>query len=186
MNDEQIISLFYDRDEQAIRACISTYGSYCRAVVSGILHNPADAEEALADTWLAAWESIPPHYPKHLRLFLGRIARNQAVSLWRKNYAATRGGGQVAVALEELDECVSRDATVEEQLDEKALSTAITDFLKTQPLQRRQVFLRRYFYLEEIPAIAHRYGLTETNVRMILSRTRHKLKKYLIQEGFTL
>lgn len=184
MNDEKIIALYFDRDEQAIRESMDAYGAYCRAVAAGILSDPADVEEAVADTWLAAWDSIPPQYPKYLRLFLGRITRNQAISIWRKKNAHSRGGGQVAVALEELGECVSPDTSPEAAVNTKELQQAINGFLKAQPPLRRQVFLRRYFYLEDIPAIAHRYGLKETNVRMMLSRTRQKLRKFLTQEGY--
>lgn len=186
MKDENIIELFYDRDERAIRECMDTYGSYCRVVAAGILSDPADIEEAVADTWLSAWDTIPPQHPRYLRLYLGRITRNRAISIWRKNGADRRGGSQVTVALEELGECVHSENAVEDNVDSKALQTAITEFLKSRPVMHRQVFLRRYFYLEEIPAIANRYGLREGNVRMILSRTRQKLRKYLIQEGYDL
>ena len=155
-----------------------------QAVAAGILDDPADVEEAVADTWLSAWDTIPPQCPKYLRLFLGRIVRNRAISIWRKNNAAGRGGGQVAIALEELEQCVASDTTPETVVDAKELERAITAFLKHEPATRRSVFLRRYFYLEDIPAIALRFGLREANVRMMLSRTRQKLKKYLIQEGY--
>lgn len=184
MNDEKIIELFLRRDEQAIRESMDAYGAYCRTVAAGILQHPEDIEEAVADTWLAAWDSIPPNRPKYLRLFLGRITRNLAISLWRKNNTSSRGGGQMVLALEELGECISPDVSPEETANAKELQKSINAFLKEQPPMRRQVFLRRYFYLEDIPAIAHRYGLKETNVRMMLSRTRQKLRKYLIQEGY--
>lgn len=184
MDDEKIIALYFQRDEQAIRESMAAYGPYCRTVAAGILSDPADVEEALADTWLAAWDSIPPQYPKYLRLYLGRITRNCAVSIWRKNHAQARGGGEVALALEELEQCVSEDPSPEAAVSSKQLQQAITRFLKNQPTVRRQVFLRRYFYLEDIPSIAHRYGLTQSNVRMMLSRTRQKLRSYLKQEGY--
>ena len=186
MNDERIITLFQKRDEQAIRECMASYSSYCHTVAAGILSDPADAEEAVADTWLAVWDSIPPQHPKYLRLFLGRITRNRALSIWRKNNAYSRGGGQVALALEELGECVSSGETPETELDGKELGRKITAFLKNEPATRRCVFVRRYFYLEDIPTIAHRYGLNQSNVRMLLSRTRQKLKNYLTQEGYIL
>lgn len=184
MNDEKIIARFYARDERAIQACMDTYGAYCRTVAAGILSDSADVEEAVADTWLAAWDSIPPQYPKCLRLFLGRITRNQAISIWRKKNAQSRGGGQLEVALEELGECISPESSPEAMVDGKELRKQIDYFLKGQPTIRRQVFLRRYFYFEDIPSIAHRYGFKETNVRMMLSRTRQKLRKYLQQEGY--
>lgn len=186
MNDERIIELFQKRDEQAIRESMAAYGSYCHAVAAGILPNPADAEEAVADTWLSAWDSIPPHCPKYLRLFLGRITRNHAISIWRRNNARCRGSGQVPLALEELGECTAPETAPEAAVNTKELARTITAFLKTEPAMRRCVFLRRYFYLEEVPAIAGRYGQTEANVRMMLTRTRQKLKKYLTQEGYIL
>jgi len=184
MNDEKIIELFFRRDEQAIRESMAAYGAYCRTVAAGILQRPEDIEEAVADTWLAVWEAIPPNRPKYLRLFLGRITRNRAIGILRRDNAQSRGGGQAVLALEELGECVSPLVSPEQAVDAGELRLAINAFLKAQPSLRRQVFLRRYFYLEELPAIAHRYGLRETNVRMMLSRTRQKLKKFLIQEGY--
>lgn len=186
MNDVQIIDLFFKRDEQAIRESMDAYGSYCRAVAGSILQDPADVEEAIADTWLKAWDAIPPQRPRYLRLFLGKITRNLALSIWRRNNAYRRGGGQVALALEELGECVSSGESPEEWVNMKELGKAISVFLKAETPTRRAVFLRRYFYLEEISAIARRYSLKESNIRMMLTRTRQKLKKYLMQEGYIL
>lgn len=184
MSEEQIIALFFKRDEQAIRESMNAYGTYCRSVAAGILSNPADIEEAVADTWLAAWNTIPPQRPTHLRLFLGRIARNRAIDLWRKNSAERRGGSHVEIALEELSECTGSSGSPEQEVDAKQLAAAINHFLLNERTQHRQVFLRRYFYLEDIPTIARHYGLREANVRMMLSRTRQKLRKYLTQEGY--
>lgn len=185
MTDENILALFHRRDEQAISQCMAQYGAYCLAIASGILTDPADAEEAVADTWLMAWNSIPPQSPKHLRLFLGRITRNLAIDRWRKSGADRRGGGVHTLALEELTEIVGSN-TLDETLDMKSLAKAISDFLITEPVNRRRVFVRRYFYLEEISDIAVRFDMREANVRMMLSRTRSKLKKHLIQEGYAL
>lgn len=184
MNDAQIVELFFLRDEQAIRESMDAYGSYCRAVAGNILRDPADAEEAVADTWLKAWESIPPKRPLHLRLYLGRITRNLALSIWRKNNAYRRGEGQTALALEELGECVSSGDSPEEWVNMRELEKAVSAFLRQETAMRRTIFLRRYFYMEEISVIARRYCLRETNVRMMLTRTRQKLKKYLMQEGY--
>lgn len=184
MNDEKIIEMFRMRDERAIRESMTAYGAYCQKVACGILSDPADAEEAVADTWLTAWDSIPPNAPKYLRLFLGRITRNRALSIWRRKHAQSRGGGQVELALEELEECISGGGDPEQIVSTGQLKQAITVFLKSEPAMRRNVFLRRYYYIEDIPVIAKDYGLTESNVRMMLSRTRQKLKKYLQQEGY--
>ena len=186
MHDEKIIELFFARDEQAIRESMNAYGAYCRSIAGGILPNPSDAEEAVADTWLAAWDAIPPQRPKYLKLFLGRITRNRAVSIWRRNNARCRGMGQVSLALEELGECVSPEKTPEQAVDAKELERVVSAFLKTEPATRRCVFLRRYFYLEDVAEIGRRYGLQTANVRMMLSRTRQKLKKYLKEGGYLL
>lgn len=185
MNDERIIELYLRRDEQAIRLSMEQYGDYCRSVAARILQDPQDVEEAVADTWLKAWQSIPPQQPRYLRLYLGRLTRNGALSIWRRDHAYSRGGGETAFALEELGEIAGEDSP-ELALDGKELERLITAFLKTEPVQRRNVFLRRYFYLEEMQSIAQRYGLRESNVRMMLSRTRQRLKKYLKQEGYIL
>ena len=184
MTDEKIIELYFRRDEQAIRESVIAYGAYCRSIASGILTDPMDAEEAVADTWLAAWDSIPPKRPKYLRLFLGSITRNKALSKWRKNHAESRGGGETALALEELGECIGTSGSPEDAVNTRQLGQTITEFLKREPAMRRNVFLRRYYYLESLTDIADRYGLKETNVRMMLSRTRQKLRNYLKQEGY--
>lgn len=186
MNDGQIIELFFARDEQAIRESMYSYGNYCRKIADSILPDRADAEEAVADTWLKAWETIPPQRPKYLRLYLGKITRNLALSTYRKNSAYCRGGGQVELALEELGECVSSEGSLEQRMDLQSLESAVSSFLKTEPAMRRIVFLRRYFYMDAIPDIACQYNLREANVRMMLARTRKRLKKFLIQEGYEL
>ena len=185
MNDERIIELYWQRDERAVRETMDRYGTYCRTVAGRILDVPEDAEEAVSDTWLKVWDAIPPNRPACLRLFLAVITRNAALSIYRRNNAYFRGGGNTAVALEELGQILSDD-TPEHSVDAKELGRAITAFLQKEPPVRRGVFLRRYFYMEDIPEIAESYGLRETNVRMMLSRTRQKLKKYLIQEGYSL
>lgn len=186
MNDAQIIELFFARDERAIQESMYSYGNYCRKIAESILQNSADAEETVADTWLKAWETIPPQKPKYLRLYLGKITRNLALSTYRKNSAYCRGGGQVELALEELGECICSEGSPEQWVDMQALKDAMNGFLITEPAMRRTVFLRRYFYMEEISDIACRYGLKESNVRMMLARTRKRLGKFLKQEGYEL
>ena len=185
MTDEKIIALFQSRDERAITECMEQYGRYCLTVASGFLPDPGDAEEVVADTWLKAWNAIPPQKPQHLRLFLGRITRNLAIDRWRQTGADRRGGSVPFLALEELTEVVGANS-LDETLDMKELAKTISDFLSTEPADRRRVFIRRYFYLEDTSRIAARFHMREANVRMMLSRTRLKLKKYLIQEGYEL
>lgn len=186
MDDSGIIALFEKRDQQAVTEADRAYGDYCHAVAKNILGNDADAEEAVCDTWLQAWNSIPPQKPTYLKLFLGKITRNLALSAWRRQSAQKRGGGQVQLALEELSECVSDGSSPEGRLEAKELAKSISDFLRKQPTRDRGIFLRRYYYLEDTPTVARCYGLKEDNVLQILSRTRRKLKLYLIKEGYDL
>lgn len=186
MNDEQIIALYFDRDEQAIQATADAYGNYCGKVAANILKNTEDVEEAVSDTWLRAWNTIPPQRPQYLRLFLGRITRNVSLTMWRAKTAQFRGSGEVSLALEELAECVSDGTNPEELLQTRELGQCVSRFLRTQPQKNRIIFLRRYFYLESSKQLAARFGMSDANVRMILSRTRKGLREYLKKEGYNL
>ena len=186
MDDKNIIDLFFCRDEDGIQQAALLYGSYCQAVANNILQNPEDAEEAVADTWLKAWNSIPPNRPAHLKQYLAKITRNIALNTYRERSAKKRGGGQVVLAMEELGECVPHSDSVETRIDEQMLRGTIQSFLRQISQKDRMIFVRRYFYLEDTPSIAQRYGLKESNVLLILSRTRKKLKQYLIKEGYDL
>lgn len=184
MRDEEIISLYFERDEHAIQATIDTYGAYCSSIAMNILKNSSDAEETVADTWVSAWNSIPPQRPQFLRLFLGKITRNLSLSLWRSKTADCRGGGETAKALDELSDCISDQNDPEKVVQTKELGHIISVFLKSEPQNSRVIFLRRYFYLESSKAIALRLGTSDANVRMTLSRTRKRLKDHLKKEGY--
>lgn len=184
MEDQKIIELYFARDEQAITQTQHKYGNYCLSVAQAILVDSADAEETVNDTWLRAWNSIPPQRPKVLKLFLAKITRNLALNTYRDHNAQKRGGGEVALALEELAECIPARGDIQDALDARELGRVIQKFLETQPGRERSIFLWRYFSVEPISAIAVRHGVTEVNVRKILTRTRNKLKEYLIKEGY--
>lgn len=186
MHDDQIIQLYFERNEQAIRETQAKYGAYCLKIADSILGNCQDAEEVVSDTWLRVWNAIPPQRPAVLRIFLGKITRNLAFSTYRRNTAAKRGSGELNVVLEELGACVGTSGDVGERLDAKELAAAIRGFLETQPQRDRAVFLRRYFYVEEPRDIGAEFGLKEANVYQILSRLRKKLKEFLIKEGYDL
>lgn len=186
MTDQQIIDLYFARDEQAIRESEIKYGSYCFAAALNILGNQEDAQETVSDTWLRAWNAIPPARPGVLRMFLAKIARNQALELRRRQSAGIRGGGSVDAALEELKECIPGGESPEDALDEKELVNTIRAFLDTQNRRDQNIFIRRYFFLEDAADIAHRYGLRKGTVLTILSRVRQKLKTYLQKEGYAL
>lgn len=183
MDDEQIIELYVARDERAIRETDVKYGRYCASLVKQILSDPLDVEEVVSDTWLKAWDAIPPTRPGVLKLFLAKVARNLSFSRWRSQAAQKRGGGEIAVALEELGECAGPDKDAGMELEAKELSAAIGRFLETVSQRDRNIFLRRYFFVDSVADIAQRFGIKESNVHMILSRVRGKLKSYLIKEG---
>jgi len=186
MDDSQILTLYESRDPQAISETQHTYGAYCGGIVSSILEDQRDTEEVLADTWLQTWNSIPPQKPACLRLYLAKIARNLAISRWRSQRAEKRGGGQTEIALEELMLCIPGKDQTESYVNLRELEETINRFLYDQPERDRNIFLRRYFYMDSAQKIGIRYGLKTSNVLQILSRTRKKLKRKLIQEGYDL
>ncbi len=183
MTDEEIIGLYFARDEQAIAESRRCYGGYCRSLISRLLDSPEDVEEILSDVWLRAWESIPPNRPKDLKLYLARIGRNLACNRLREANAQKRSSGP-ALVLEELAECLPGGCTPEDALSQKELSAAISRFLRTLPPRESDLFLRRYFHAEELPDIARRYGIRKNTVSVTLHRTRERLRKYLLQEGY--
>lgn len=186
MRDEQIVDLYFARDEQAITETDRKYGSYCFSVANAVLNDREDAAEAVNDTWHRAWNSIPPHRPVALKLYLAKITRNLAFSAYRARCAYKRGGGETELALEELAGCVSGTGTAEDVVNVRELGQAIQRFLEDCPQRDRNIFIRRYFHVESAGQIAARYGLKEDNVNKILSRMRKKLKNHLTKEGYTL
>ncbi len=185
MDDVQIIDLYNARDEKAITETESKYGKYCLAVAHNILWNMQDCEECVNDTWLQAWNTIPPKQPSNLRLFLGTITRNLSINRRKASNRLKRGGDQWLLALEEVGEFVPAADTVETAMEEQAFVEAVAGFLRTLPERERTTFLRRYFYLESTPQLASFFRTSEGNVLKSLSRTRKKLKAYLEQEGYT-
>ena len=184
MDDEQILDLYFARDEQAVAETDRKYGGYCFSLANGILNSEQDAEETISDTYLKAWNTIPPHRPSVFRLFLAKITRNLAFSRWRQNTAGKRGGGEMQLVLDELAECIAAPVGVEEQISAKELGKTIRAFLDTLPVREQDIFLGRYFFVEESETIARRYGMKPATVLRTLSRTRAKLKKYLTREGY--
>lgn len=184
MEDEKIIDLYFAREEQAVVETDRKYGKYCFSLANSILGNRQDAEEAVSDTYWKTWNTVPPSRPKVLKLFLAKITRNNAFSRWRRLTADKRGGGEIVLVLEELSQCLAAPGSVEDRLQEKELSKAIRSFLDTLPPREQDIFLRRYFFVEDSNAIALRYGMKPASVLRTLSRTRCKLKDYLIREGY--
>ena len=186
MEDEKIIELYWQRDESAISETAAKYGSYCAAIAGNILTDSRDAEECVNDTYMRAWESMPPKRPALLRAFLGRITRDLSLSRWRKKNTAKRGGGQLPLIFDELSECVSGTESTEGEFDKRELLRAIDGFLGALPDKKRGMFLRRYWRAESIESIAVKYGISVPAVTMALSRIRADLRVHLRKEGFDL
>ena len=183
MDDQEIIARFFARDEEGLTAARARYEPYCAAVARSLLNDPRDQEECLSDTWLRAWNAIPPQRPRSLGAFLAKITRNLAINRLRDGNAQRRGGGQVPLALEELRECVSPEGSPEGELDRQAAEEALNRFLDGLPPLQREVFLRRYWYLDSIEDIARRAGWSKSRVTTTLYRLRVRLRAHLIQEG---
>ncbi len=186
MEDEVIVELYWQRDEEAIRASQTKYGGYCGSIAQNLLADRLDAEECVNDTWAGAWEAMPPHRPQRLRLFLGKITRRLACDVLRAKNAQKRGGGEYPAALEELGECVPPAPGVEAAVEARELEELVDRFLHTLPERDCSVFLRRYWYAEPLGAVAERYGLKLNTVKTSLFRTRKKLRTYLEKEGVLL
>lgn len=183
MEDAHIVDLYWARSEAAVAETAKKYGAYCYSIAHAILTNPEDAEESVNDTWLDAWNSMPPHRPAILATFLGKITRRIAIDKWRARSAEKRGGGEMALALSELADCVPSGKTVEQEVADTELEAAINRFVLSLPLTRRRVFLCRYWYLDSIAAIAKQFGLSQSSVKVMLHRTRKALRTFLEREG---
>lgn len=184
MEDTKIIDLYFSRDEQAITETNTKYGDYCYAIAQNILCSAPDSEECVNDTWLRAWNTMPPQKPGRLRLFLGKITRNLSIDRFRNWSAEKRGGSEVMLALDELRSCTAPTGDPADKAELSALKDAVGQFLRTLDRREQGIFLRRYFYVEKAADIARRYAIKEAHVRLILSRTRQKLRNFLKEEGF--
>lgn len=184
MTDKEIISRCWARDDYAIHGMMATYSLYCSAIAGRILALREDVDECLNDTWLGAWNAMPPKHPNNLRIFLGKITRNLSIDRYRRAHSAKRGGGEMDAVLEELAECLTGSQSPEEALVARELEAAIQKFLRRLPQKECSVFLRRYFYLEPVAEIAQGCGIPENQVYVLLHRSRTKLKTMLEQEGY--
>ena len=186
MEDTAIIELYFAREERAIQETMQKYGAYCMQVARNILRSEPDAEECVTDTWMKAWNAIPPERPQFLKLFLAKITRNLSINRYKALRRVKRGGGEAEAALEELAEVVADSTSVEDTVTAAELSSLIDTFVRKLPERDGNVFIRRYFYTEGVTEIARRYNLTQTNVSVILNRTRGKLKEYLLKAGYAI
>lgn len=184
MEDHEIISLYYERSEDAIVQTEKKYGGFCHHLALNILSDYEDAEECVNDTWLAAWNRMPPTWPASLRAFLGRITRNLSISRFRKNRAKKRYAG-IEVLLSELGECVPESA-IESEVDQQYLSDIIIRWLDGLTDEKRFLFVRRYWYGDSVKELAARQGLTADQMARKMQKLRKSLRKTLEMEGVEL
>lgn len=183
MEDSQIVSLYWQRSEEAIDRTEQKYGRYLTTIAYNILNDREDSQESVNDTYLAAWDSMPPHKPQVLSTYLGKLTRRISIDLLRKRSTQKRGCGEYTLSLDELGECIGGNST-EEAVDVQALSAAIAGFLRTVSPDARNVFIGRYYYLDPIKKIAGYCGISESKAKILLHRTRQSLWEYLQKEGF--
>ncbi len=182
MQDSQILDLYFARNEKAIEISRQKFGRYCHCVAHNILHNEQDSEECVNETWLRAWNVIPPQKPSKLKFYFAKITRNLSFDRYRKNTTLKRGANEMSLVLDELDNCIASHDTVAAHVDNELLAKLINSFVENLPKREREVFLLRYFYVLSTDEISAKLELSTANVYKILSRTRIKLKEKLESE----
>lgn len=176
--DNSIIELFWQRDERAITELRNKYGNYCLKIAMNILNDLRDAEETLNDVYLQIWNTVPPTRPARLSAYLAKITRNLSIDRYRAKYAQKRVHNEYALSLGELSEFLSCNEP-NDLFDEQAITKRLNDFLQKQKRENRMIFVRRYFYCDNIAEIAQRFRMSDSKVKSILFRMRQNLKKYL-------
>ena len=186
MDDNQIIELYFARNQLAIDETDKKYRGYVWSIIINILKDHEDSEECVNDSYLRVWNSIPPNKPNSLLAFLGKIARNTSLDKYKSRKAKKRKGNDFGVLLSELEECIPSNEDVWEKLEEEILTKHINIFLDVVSQRDRNIFIRRYFYADSVLKISIMYNLRKGNIKTILFRTRAKLSLYLQKEGYVL
>ena len=181
MTDSQIIALFWERNEDAIQETDAVYGRKLYAISDKILHSQQDAEESVSDTYMRAWDTIPPQRPNYFFAYLAKICRNCSLSRLQWNSAAKRNAEVVSLT-QEMENCIP-DRSYERKLEGEEIGRVLNAFLDSISLESRLIFMRRYWYTDSIAEIAARYNISQAKVKTQLHRTRNKLQLYLAKEG---
>ena len=185
MDDKSIVTLYWARDENAIKETVSKYGRLCEYIAGNILSSREDRDECVNDTWLAVWNAIPVQCPNRLSSFVGKITRNLALKKYDYISAAKRNASAV-ISLEELGDCVTGTDNVETEMERKHISDAISNFLWQQNEEKRIVLIRRYWYFDSIACICRKTGFSQSKVKSMLFEMRQKLRKHLEREGINI
>lgn len=183
MDDNKIIELYLNRIESAITETAGKYGHFLHTISMNIVHSHEDAEECVNDTYLHTWKSIPPTKPLSLKAYLGAIVRNLSLDCYKKRYAAKRASGEFSLLLSELEDCIPTLSTPEKELESKEIAHQISLFLRKLPQEKRLLFIRRYYYCDDIKNLAKRFGFSESKVKSSLFHIRKNLKNHLEKEG---
>lgn len=183
MQDEMIVELYWQRNESALRETEQKYQSYLQKIAYNILADLEDAKEAVNETLLRAWNSIPPHKPDILKTYLGKITRQLSIDVYRRDHRQKRVASEFTVSLDELSDIVS-DSGTSDSLDSKLLGETIDRYLQTQSYAARTAFVQRYYFNDTVREIAERQNASESKVKSMLYRTRQGLKEYLEKEGY--
>lgn len=184
MDDKEIVELYWQRNEQAIKETADKYGAYCRKISLNILSDLSDSEENVNDAYMQAWLSIPPHKPDSLMAFLGKLTRNLALNRYKAINAKKRLWNQFAISLDELSDCTPSNIMVEQEAEIAELGKSISSFLYSQKEDIRNVFICRYFYCDSVKEISDRFGYSQSKIKSMLMRARIRLKSYLKKEGY--
>lgn len=184
MDDTRIVELYWRRDEQAIHETAEKYGAYCMKISLNILADASDSEENVNDTYIQAWNAMPPHRPQRLVAFLGKLTRNLALNKYKAKHRQKRVNSEFTVSLDELDGCTPSGISVEDEVGIAALGRVISAFLSGEEESVRKVFVCRYFFAEPVKEIAEHFGFTQSKVKTMLMRTRTRLREHLAKEGY--
>lgn len=185
MDDDKIIDMYFSRNEKAINETAKKYGRYCYSIAYNILYSETESEETVNDTYLGAWNSIPPNKPSVLSAFLGKITRSLSIDRYRKRNAEKRGGGEIPIIMSELSECIRDNSSdTEKNFELKLLTEIINHFIGSLPKTERKLFICRYWYGDTIKSISKQFGFSESKIKSMLFRIRNKLKTVLTEEGF--
>lgn len=187
MEDDAIVKLFFSRDEKALAETAGKYGRYLMKIALNILSSEPDSEECVNDTYLRAWNAIPPARPAVLSTFLGKITRNLSIDRLRERQAHKRmhqaeGKSEYDLCLTELEECVPDPKNTEDEATFHSLEKVISDYLRTLPAQQSQLFVKRYFYMEPLQEAAEELGMSQSKAKSMMLRARRGLKAYLEKE----
>lgn len=186
MEDNKIIELYWKRIETAIAETSAKYGHFLHTISLNIVKSHEDAEECVNDTYLRTWNSIPPTRPALLKSYLGAIVRNLSLDCYKRRFAGKRAPGEFSLLLSELEDCIPAASTPEKELEDKEIAIQLSSFIRNLPPDKRLLFLRRYYYCDDIKILSKKFGYSESKTKSTLFAIRKKLKLHLEKEGIYL